>query len=196
MDLKGIKIGDRVESCTKGWLTVSQLLEDIFIAEKNNKGFAFYYNGKYYKEDENPEIIDWKSNAPEIKKHSSEKIDFNPTYSGIKSIRFWDRINNLPGTQRDELYLAAVILQNTEQSVLQLLNDFLLEEKRIYSAQTGHTAFNPCPFCGTANEVQIIKEDSYFICCKNCDIRGPKEQTAEDAVYAWNERGCKNERLS
>ena len=190
MDLKGIKIGDRVESCTKGWLTVSQLLEDIFIAEKNNKGFAFYYNGKYYKEDENPEIIDWKSNAPETEKPSKEKVDFNPTYSGIKSIRFWNEIQNLPESERDELYLAAVILQNTEQSVLQVLNNFLLEQKKIYSSQIGYTAFNTCPFCNTADHVKLIKENSdFFVWCKQCDIRGPKKQTAEDAVEAWNERG-------
>src|SRR6056297_339706 len=145
MDLTKVKIGDRVKSYNKGWLTVNQLQESVFLAGKNNidwaKEWAFLYNGKYYKEDENPEIIDWKSNAPETEKPSKEKVDFNPTYSGIKSIRFWNEIQNLPESERDELYLAAVILQNTEKSVLQVLNNFLLEQKRIYSAQTGYTAF-------------------------------------------------------
>src|SRR6056297_3184953 len=121
MDLTKVKIGDRVKSYNKGWLTVNQLQESVFIAGKKNIGWAFCYNGKYYKEDDNPEIIDWKSNAPKTEKPSKEKVDFNPTYSGIKSIRFWDRINNLPGPKKDELYLAAVILQNTDKNVLQVL---------------------------------------------------------------------------
>jgi len=130
-----------------------------------------------------------------IKCERSEEpeVNFKPRYFGEKSIRFWEKINGLPETERSEIYLSAVILQNTEKRVLQTLNEFLLEQKRIYSSQT---ACKPCPFCGKADQAQIIKEDSYFICCKNCDIRGPKEQTAEDAVDAWNERGSGNERLS
>src|SRR6056297_1649701 len=119
MDLTKVKIGDRVKSYTKGWLTVSQLQENVFIVEKNKSECAFYYNGKYYEEDENPEIVAWLSISSDTEEHSKEKVDFKPTYSGEKSIRFWEKINGLPETERSEIYLSAVILQNTERRVLQ-----------------------------------------------------------------------------
>lgn len=45
-----------------------------------------------------------------------------PRYSGPKSRKFWNRINALPSRQRDEAYSLGVVLQETESTVLRLLN--------------------------------------------------------------------------
>lgn len=70
----------------------------------------------------------------------------------------------------------------------------------------------PCPFCGsTVNTKRTLngKElpclslqnssdvddcgdpKSYWIRCIGCETMGPFGRTAEDAVYAWNTRGCR-----
>lgn len=44
-----------------------------------------------------------------------------PRYSGIKSAKFWAKINALPKAQRDEAYSLGVVLQNVEADVLRLI---------------------------------------------------------------------------
>jgi len=47
-----------------------------------------------------------------------------PRYSGKKSIRFWERVNATENeSQRHELYLSAVALQNLEAVVLRKLRE-------------------------------------------------------------------------
>jgi Lar family restriction alleviation protein len=98
-------------------------------------------------------------------------------YSGKNSEQFWKKINNLPEAKKDEIYLAAVILQNTEGSVLKALNNINQEELK------------PCPFCGKADYLKIEREElKYYIKCNKCDIRGPYGESAKAAMYVWNER--------
>ena len=49
-----------------------------------------------------------------------------PRYSGPKSRAFWKRINSLPKHKKDEAYSLGVVLQETESTVLRLIN--LLEK--------------------------------------------------------------------
>ena len=46
----------------------------------------------------------------------------------------------------------------------------------------------PCPFCGS-NSLIIESNNSYFrINCGKCECHGPKEDTYEKAISAWNRR--------
>lgn len=54
----------------------------------------------------------------------------------------------------------------------------------------------PCPFCGClpfllhdANRWALHPEPTWYVCCHDCDIRGPASTTdKDDAVRRWNLR--------
>jgi endonuclease III-like uncharacterized protein len=93
-------------------------------------------------------------------------------YSGKNSEQFWKKINNLPESKKDEIYLAAVILQNTEDSVLKALNNAIQENSR-----------RPCPFCGNTDLIVSCVDKKIFIWCRKCESR------FETTFEIWNKRG-------
>ena len=61
MDLSKIKVGDEVCSCFRGWGEVQKLFSQRFTVNfKHNRELSYYYTGKYYSTDINPEITDWR----------------------------------------------------------------------------------------------------------------------------------------
>jgi len=82
MDLSKVKVGDKVYSCLKGWGEVVEINTNDFIVNfNNNYRTSYYYTGKYYSTDINPEILDWKPKKREwkpqlhlVKPHGMETI--------------------------------------------------------------------------------------------------------------------------
>lgn len=55
----------------------------------------------------------------------------------------------------------------------------------------------PCPFCGSAEKVTIMKNSflkSYFGACKNCGTFGPSSSTKKGAEMLWNKRSYYEEK--
>ena len=50
----------------------------------------------------------------------------------------------------------------------------------------------PCPFCESENLVTDDNDDMehlhFWIVCDDCDSRGPRRTSPEDAAAAWNRR--------
>jgi len=51
-------------------------------------------------------------------------------YSGDESVEFWNRVNSLPDAEQQEMYLAGVLLQDMEEKILKILNEYLEENKK------------------------------------------------------------------
>ena len=60
MDLSEIKIGDKVESYTKGWGEVTDMSDSGFTVCFDSIRSEFYSDGRYNKSDIKPEIINWE----------------------------------------------------------------------------------------------------------------------------------------
>lgn len=64
------------------------------------------------------------------------------------------------------------------------------------------TKFKPCPFCNEEINMEIKslsgRGEYYQVAhdVKNCGARGPKMETCESAIEAWNKRKPVNEFLS
>ena len=50
---------------------------------------------------------------------------FKKQYSSDKSKRFWKIINSLPEAEQQEMYFAGVLLQNMEELILKILNEYI-----------------------------------------------------------------------
>ena len=50
---------------------------------------------------------------------------FKPRYSGKKSERFWQAVNQLEEPEHSEMYLAGVLLQDMEGKVISILNNYI-----------------------------------------------------------------------
>jgi Lar family restriction alleviation protein len=48
----------------------------------------------------------------------------------------------------------------------------------------------PCPFCGSHAQTDFIEGESYIIECYACDARTGCQDSAEDAINAWNRRSA------
>ena len=48
----------------------------------------------------------------------------------------------------------------------------------------------PCPFCGAKDAATVDSDDriTYFVWCMECEASGPREDTRQAAVKAWNRR--------
>ena len=56
-----------------------------------------------------------------------EPKKFKEKYSGGLSKRFWKVVNSLPEKEKQEMYFAGVLLQNMEELVLKILNEYIDE---------------------------------------------------------------------
>ena len=66
MDLSEVKVGDEVYSILRGWGKVMNINEQSFSVNFNKLAQAVYYfNGKYFESDINPEITDWRKKKRE-----------------------------------------------------------------------------------------------------------------------------------
>jgi len=62
----------------------------------------------------------------ENRSHScSEFLEKKPCYSGKKSEKFWQLVNSLPECERNEMYLAGVLLQDMEGKILKILYEYV-----------------------------------------------------------------------
>ena len=60
-----------------------------------------------------------------------------------------------------------------------------------YTAGEVYYQVDPCPFCGEDRGELADKKilaTSYWIECGNCDARGPRQMTIDEAVDGWNKR--------
>ncbi len=55
------------------------------------------------------------------------KRKFKPQYSGERSKRFWKIVNSLPEAEKQEMYFAGCLIQNMEELILKILNEYITE---------------------------------------------------------------------
>lgn len=58
----------------------------------------------------------------------------------------------------------------------------------------GTPAPEPCPFCGTADDVILVHAghgdvSMFNVVCESCDADGPLASTRREAARLWNQRG-------
>lgn len=114
-------------------------------------------------------------------------MKFINKYSGEKSNGFWNAINQLPEPNKQEITLAAIILQEVEEKVISALNNAIEEQSQ--------STLSICPFCGSSDlnlcPDSSSKDAEWFVECTDCSASGSLLMTKEEAAIAWNHRYTK-----
>lgn len=89
IDLSEVKLGDKVRSYTKGWMTVSDVNVTTFGAKTaDGRRFFFYYDGRRYSQDENAEIVEWERQVEPWLPKDQEDGYVVLSHGEISSVRF------------------------------------------------------------------------------------------------------------